>query len=162
MKKNLCITIAIILAFILGYGLKVFLVHPADVHPADVHPADAPPSGFQSRVIDTIPGQSIVEFLDTTRVTGMDVRRYIQDSRGLRPLTLDDLSTYIAKKHGTNVESRDQAIRDFIAFHNIHETILLTSSQDILGLKDEQLDTDLQALSLARIDDVPDPRDPAV
>ena len=135
---------------IVGYGLAHLLRRPEN----------APPRGFQSRVVDSISDQAIVEFFGDSG--GIEERcRYFRGTRVLLPLDLGNLSGYIAQKHGSSPKSRDRAIHDFIALHNTRATIVLSSAEDISGFQREQMDPDLRDLSFARRD-VPDPRNAAM
>jgi len=112
-------------------------------------PTDSePPPGFQSRVMDSIAGMSILEFSGGS--FGVECRsRHFRDGNGTRPLNIHDLSLYIAAKHGAHPSSQTTAIRDFSRLYNPWETIVLTSAQDIPGFSRDQLDPDLRGLALA-------------
>lgn len=142
--------IVIAMFTIVGYGLAHSLRRPEN----------APPLGLQSRVVDSISDQAIVEFFGDRG--GVEERyRYFRGARVLLPLDLGNLSGYIARKHGSSPESRDPAIHDFVAIHNTRDTIVLSSAEDIPGFQRERMDPDLRDLPLTRRD-VPDPRNAAM
>ena len=155
--------LALVVGYVLGHVLQCSDTASSEkpqsrvVEPPPA-PDTAPPQGAESREIDSIPGKAIVEFYGWSRVIDRR-KRYLRDDKGLRPLDLSDLSWYIAEKHERGVVSRDQAILDFIALHNVRETLVLSSPRDIPGFKTEQLDPDLRVLSMERLD-VPDPKNP--
>jgi len=144
MKKHLALAVGVLTALMVGFGLA-WVVCPFLLGTSDSI------SGLRSRVVDSIPGRAVVEFYGERH--GVERRlRYLRDDCGTRPLTLDDLSWFIAEKHSKDPKARDEAIRDFIALHNPWETTILSSAKDIPGFRPDQLDPDLRGLSLARVD----------